>query len=274
VKIFDTNINFKEISFNRVINAFFKRITHPYYLFKYYLPFGFNKSNRKKISKLKNIHNGKRCFIIASGPSLKHIDFNFLKNEYTIAMNRGYMLEDQVGLKPNYLVCIDIKTQLKQFTNEYNNIKGITTFYNYNMKHLFDKFENRYFIQSKFSSKFIGKNMLFGNGKSVTYHCIQLAHYMGFSEVYLIGKDHSYDTSQIPGSSVKVTKKTNNHFLKNYYYKNQIYDSPDLMQEEIAYKIAKDFYEKTNRKIYDATINGKLDIFDKIDFFSLFQKTI
>lgn len=264
--------NVREITFKRVFIAILTRIRFLYHITAYFLPLGFYANNRKKIKQLKNINKGKRCFVVATGPSLNKIDFNLLKNEDLISMNRGYMIEAKFDISLNYLMCIDNRTQLKQFTESYNDLNHIPTFYDFRLHKMFDKLPNRYFILTRFSPRFMDSNgSIFGNGKSVTYTCIQLAYYLGYSEVYIIGKDHSYSTNAKAGTAVNVDSKTQNHFFKGYYNKKQIYDAPDYTGEEFAYKVALNHYTKNNRLIKDATIGGKLDIFPKIKFEDIFE---
>ena len=45
---------------------------------------------------------------------------------------------------------------------------------------------------------------------------------------------------------------------------------PDLDMSEIAYTMARQAYEQDNRQIVDATIDGKLTIFEKTDYDNLF----
>jgi len=94
---------------------------------------------------------------------------------------------------------------------------------------------------------------------------------MGFKEVYLIGKDHSYHTSEKAGSNITSTGKEENHFISGYYRKGQNWDAPDLKSEEFAYQLARKKFEETNREIKDATIGGKLTVFEKVDFYSIFH---
>lgn len=264
----------KDITISRIMKALLRRIVDIPHRIAWYLPWGFAEENRKKLIELKNIHLGKRCFIIANGPSLKHIDFSLLKNEITIGMNRVYLMKDVNGFEPNYLACIDKKSQLLQFTNEYDNLKTIN-FYNWDLRHIFKNKNKHIFLKERLNPKF-SKDLLkepFGSGKSVTYVCMQLAYFMGFNEVYLIGKDHSYDINAKAGAGIKSTGAEDNHFIKGYYKPGMNWDAPDYKSEEYAYKIAKKEYEKVGGVIKDATINGCLDIFEKIDFYSLFSKT-
>jgi hypothetical protein len=261
----------KDITFGRIMQAIIRRINDVPHRLVWYIPCGFPKKNRERLKRFNNIHRGKRCFVIANGPSLNKIDFKLLENEITIGMNRIYLMEKVNGFKPDYIVCIDRKSQLLQFTEEYNNQKGIS-FYEWNLRHLFDKKENFIFIKGKFSPKF-STNPVYeglGNGKSVTYACIQLAYYMGFDEVYLIGKDHSYQTNEKAGKGIKSTGNENNHFIKGYYKPGQNWDAPDYISEEFAYKLSREAFENDGRIIKDATIDGKLNVFEKVDFYKLF----
>lgn len=268
-------LNNKDITIQRILETIIRRIKDIPNAIAWYLPWGFAKLNKKRLKRFKDIHKDKRCFIIANGPSLKAVDFKLLQDEYTFGMNRIYLMEQTNGFKPKYLACIDKKSQLLQFTDEYNKQTGIC-FYEWSLRHLFDKKENFIFIKGKFSPGF-SKNPVvrrLGNGRTVTYACIQLAYYMGFNEVYLIGKDHSYHVPEHARFGIKSTGNEDNHFISGYYNKGQKWDAPDYKSEEFAYKLAKEKYESEGRIIKDATINGKLSIFEKVDYVELINKRL
>jgi hypothetical protein len=46
---------------------------------------------------------------------------------------------------------------------------------------------------------------------------------------------------------------------------------PDLETSERAYTMAKDAYARDGREVFDATIGGKLTVFPKVDYLSLFR---
>jgi len=226
--------------------------------------------NKEKILKFKDIHKGDRCFIIANGPSLKNMDLSLLKNEITIGMNRIHLMKDINGFVPTYVVVADIDIQLKQFTQEYNDVQ-LTRFYNWNARGLFNNVENLMFFKESFQPEFQSDfTKKIGTGKSVTYSCLQLAFYMGFKEVILIGKDHSYNISGTPHKSVESTGKEDNHFIKGYFKKGMKWDIPDYVGEEYSYRLAKRAYEEIGGQILDATIGGKLLVFNKVNFSDLF----
>ncbi len=47
--------------------------------------------SNKRLKKYQNLYNGKRCFVIGNGPSLKNTDLSLLKDEYAFGMNRIYL---------------------------------------------------------------------------------------------------------------------------------------------------------------------------------------
>src|SRR6187551_16933 len=59
----------------------------------------------RRLAALKDIHKGKRAFIIGNGPSLKQTDLSKLKNEITFGMNRVYLAFPDWGFSTTYL-CI------------------------------------------------------------------------------------------------------------------------------------------------------------------------
>lgn len=248
------------------------RIFFLYNYMYYKLPIGFPKKNREGICSFKNKHRGKRCFIIANGPSLKKIDFDLLRDDITIGMNRIYLMKEVNGFMPTYLICIDKWVQIAQFYKEYDEL-NMPCFFDFDMHNYFSMKSNQFFIKTNPFNSFFSEDVVdkfFGGGRSVTYQCIQLAYYMGFSEVYLIGKDHSYNTKEVPGKIIESLGDEENHFIKGYYKKGQKWGSPDYKAEEKAYSLAKKAFEKDGRIIKDATIEGKLNIFEKIKYEELF----
>jgi hypothetical protein len=95
---------------------------------------------------------------------------------------------------------------------------------------------------------------------------MQLAYFMGFSEVILIGVDHSF-TTQGPAHKEVVSEGSDpDHFDPNYFGKGFRWQLPDLAQSEKGYAELKKMFEEDNRRILDATVNGKLNVFPKVDF--------
>jgi hypothetical protein len=95
---------------------------------------------------------------------------------------------------------------------------------------------------------------------------MQLAYFMGFDEVVLIGVDHSFKTKGTPNITVISEGDDEDHFASEYFGKGFRWQLPDLEASEIAYMKAKEAFEADGRKIIDATIDGKLTVFPKADY--------
>lgn len=237
----------------------------------------------KGISQYKDKHAGRRCFIVANGPSLRPEDLDLLHDcgEITFGMNRIYKLFDQTSWRPTYYVCEDELIAQSQQA-EINAIKVEAKFIPIELKwwhrasiqdacyfHLNYNEQERY----PFSFSTDIAHQLDCRG-TVTFSCMQLAAYMGFTEIYLLGVDHNYRvTIDINGNT--VTDPTQ----KDYFcegYDADIKDSVvhDMGNNTRAYMDAKAYCDSTGGKttIYNATRGGKLEVFQRVDFDSLFRR--
>src|SRR5512146_1828968 len=61
----------------------------------------------RRLTALKDIHKGKRAFVVANGPSLKQTDMSQLKNECTFGMNRIYLMFPELGFSTTYLTVVN-----------------------------------------------------------------------------------------------------------------------------------------------------------------------
>ena len=107
-------------------------------------------------------------------------------------------------------------------------------------------------------------------GATVTNVTLQLAFHMGFKQVILVGLDHNYATTGKPNTTVTSQGDDPNHFSPSYFGKGFRWQLPDLDTSEIGYAFARDAYRKARRQVLDATVGGKLTIFPKVDYNSLF----
>jgi len=259
-------LKFKDITFARLVAAIWRRILNlrEWYSWKFS---ALAKQHQQKIRQFKSIHQGKRCFIIANGPSLKKTDLSFLKDEFTIGMNRIYLLFNELGFKPTYYVCSN-NLLLEQFTDDIDALK-MPKFLNWSRKELFTN-ENSHFVKHFLSlndgfSTDISKGT-YGGG-TVTYFALQLAYYMGFTEVYLVGLDHNFAEKGTPNKTeVRTENEDKSHFHPNYFPKGIKWQLPDLLRSELAYELAAKHFGQDNRKVEDLTVGGKCEVFPKREY--------
>jgi len=235
------------------------------------------------LKQYKNYGKGKRCFIIGNGPSLNNIDITLLKDEVTFGVNGIFLLYDKMGFEPTfYLIndnlvmedrCKDIDAfvckSIKIIPRNY--IRKITNKENTHFVEFYDVFNYKMFPYfSKSPTKYCW------NGGTVSYFCMQMAFYFGFSEVYLVGFDHYYtipESAEVNGVHITSTDDDVNHFSPDYFGKGYKWHDPMVNRMEVSYKKAKKVYEKHGRKIYNATKGGNLEVFPRVDFKSLFSNS-
>jgi hypothetical protein len=225
-----------------------------------------------KIRSFHNKHDGDRCFIIGNGPSLNKTDLSLLKDEYTFGLNRIYLLFPKLGFHTSYFVSIN-RLVIEQFNKDIEELP-MPKFINWHAREHISQKQDLYFIRDPYDGSMgfshnPGKRIW--EGATVTYVAMQLAYYMGFREVFLIGVDHSFTTKGEPNKEVTSQGGDPNHFDPSYFGKGYRWQLPDLDFSEKAYRIAKTYFETDGRKIVDATIGGKLEVFEKADYSSLFE---
>lgn len=229
------------------------------------------KQTRKEILQYHNLHQGERCFIIGNGPSLKNTDLSKLKNEYTFGMNRIYLAFDEMGFDTSYYVSVN-DLVIEQCATEIQEL-DIPRFVSWRAgKHWLSNEEKLFFLYTTYTEPKFSKNIRnrLWESATVTYVALQLAYYMGFKEAILIGVDHNFETKGKANTTVVSEGDDPNHFHPGYFGKGFRWQLPDLEMSEVGYQMAKEAFEKDGRKVLDATVGGKLTIFEKVDFNSLF----
>lgn len=231
-------------------------------------------SKYSTLAAYKNRYQGQRCFIIGNGPSLCVSDLEKLKDfkEICFGSNRIYRIYEQTKWRPAYYVAIDTMGMKKpdmDFLHQHADASFFIADYYYAD---IDKIENATgfrMINRIYSNN---ENIYFSNditegvasGRTVTYAMLQLACYMGFTEIYLLGVDFSW------GEDGRDT-----HFCKDYSNadEDKIQRTQAIRNKaeiERAYRSAQNYAKQHNIKIYNATRGGHLEVFERIDFDSLF----
>lgn len=234
----------------------------------------------KKIRRYNEKYLGKRCFIVANGPSLTPQDLDVLHNngEITFGMNRIYKMFDKTDWRPTFYVCED-ELIAKEQQIEINAIESTEKFIPIELKwwhgieilnalyfHLNYKQENAF--PYSFSPDIAHQIDCRG---TVTFTCIQIAAYMGFSEIYLLGVDHNYQKTIDINGNVIVDPNVKDYFCEGYDDDIKDVVVHDMGKNTLAYLDAKKYCDTTQKNlIFNATRGGKLEVFQRVDFDSLF----
>jgi hypothetical protein len=224
----------------------------------------------RKLDELKNLHRGKRCFIIGNGPSLKQTELPLLRNETTFGMNRIYLMFPELGFPTTYYLAIN-SLVVEQCAKDINALP-MPRFVSWRSHNLIQSDEDLVYLHTTYTGpKFAhdARGRLW-EGATVTYVALQLAFHMGFSQAILIGVDHSFSTQGRPNTTIVSQGGDADHFNANYFGKGFRWQLPDLETSERGYHMAKEAYQNAGREVLDATVGGKLTVFPKVDFTSLF----
>lgn len=206
---------------------------------------------------LKNIvTRTERCIIVGNGPSLKEVPDFFLEKYDTFGSNRIYL-----RFEPTFHVTVN-PLVLEQCAKEIAKIECLR------------------FVASSFEKEIPGSFPLISKalphfsrrpwegiyeGFTVTYVSLQLAFWMGYKSVLLIGVDHRYEYDGEPNQEVVSEGPDPNHFDPEYFGAGFRWHLPDLARSERAYHMAKTVYEADGRHILNLTKNTALDVFEKGD---------
>ncbi|SER11175.1 Glycosyltransferase like family 2 [Thalassovita gelatinovora] len=232
---------------------------------------------------LRALHNqfqGERCFIIGNGPSLNKHDLSLLEGEYSFGVNSFYYKTRDSGFRPTFYVVED-SSVMKENIEEIRAYEAPFKFFPTLYKRLHPEAPNTFFFEMnrgfyersspnyavpRFSTD--ASRVLYC-GQSVTYINLQLAFFMGFTEVHLIGMDFDYvipKSHKRKGDVLLSDTDDPNHFHKDYFGKGKTWKDPKLERVLMNYRQADIAYSAVNRKIYNATIGGKLEVFDRADY--------
>lgn len=222
--------------------------------------------SRQRLELMKDAFAGKRCFIIGNGPSLLQTDLSKLRGECTFGLNRGYLLFDRIGEPTTFLVAVN-RYVVEQFGDELLRAPS-TLFVSWRSRRLIRPSADPIYLRRSRPFTFSDDIAQHGawEGATVTYVAMQLAFHLGFTEVVLIGVDHSFADKGPANKLITSSGTDSNHFDPDYFGAGVKWQLPDLEVSEAAYRLALDAFSRAGRSIVDATVGGALDVFPKVSF--------
>ncbi|PJZ86286.1 hypothetical protein CH366_09285 [Leptospira harrisiae] len=250
-----------------------------YKLRRYLANFGISFiANDNRYYRLKNRYKGAECFIVGNGPSLRAEDLNWIaeKKILSFGVNKIHLIYPQTQWRPNFYVCEDIPVleTIKEIVNEENDItKFLMKIPGINL----DKntiYINR--IASEFTDMdfFLEPVPFLFCGQTVIYICLQLALFMGFKKIYLLGIDFSwnFDDADPDDEGFSILKSDSPHFVPNYFQKGE--KQYLVTREHFEYMVrilhfAKEILNDLGVEVFNATRGGKLEVFPRVSIDTL-----
>lgn len=224
-----------------------------------------------RLESLHNRHHGETVVLVANGPSLNRMDLSPLRRENVIGMNKIFLGFKRFRFYPRYYVAVNAKVieQSAEQIKALNCVKFISK----RRGDLVPEDGLTYHLDTKNPPARFCHDISQGlhEGWTVTYAALQIAYFLGFTTVVIIGMDHRFTYSGAPNEARVLDGPDPNHFSPDYFGRGQSWDNPDLVRSEESYRIARAEFEKDGRRIIDATVDGACTIFEKADFTTLFR---
>ncbi len=231
----------------------------------------------KQLRKLKDSHINERCFIVATGPSLTIEDVQKLKNEKTFFMNSSFKLYSQLDWRPTFYSILEPPLTQRIIDNndiDFNDFATEYCFFN-RLSRKIVKCDKAMFIELNWLDHIrkYGESKLFKYEPDLSLVCydyysstqqlINIAMYMGFKKIYIIGADNDY----LSGKQHFAECKGEPPMEYQLALKSQT--ANDLGYEYIG-KIAKD----KGVKIFNTTRGGKVKPFPRVDLDDVLEKNL
>jgi hypothetical protein len=243
---------------------------------------GLDLPTTERLMALRDRHKGERCVIIGNGPSLNKTDLDLLRGTATFGVNGIYYADTRLPEPLTFYVVEDTKVfeentpDVLAYGREKAGTFILPTLYRpslgpdddpvlFRMNGGFYRSTDPSFARPRFSTN--AAEVLYC-GQSVTLINLQLAYWMGFSEVGLIGMDFSYAIPQgtkISGNLYTSAGDDPNHFDSRYFGAGKTWKDPKLNRVLANYNLAKAIYESDGRRIVNCTVGGALEAFTRED---------
>ena len=243
----------------------------------------------KVFEKYKNIHKGKRVFLVANGPSLNDIDLDLIKDELSFAMNRISLMYDKTKWRPTYYLFSSTNVRpdkpwakkWQKSVRDFLATKETTSFVADMFRSYIDPYSE--FMNTKwFNSMTENKPDALGNIKETCFStdvvkridktgttmnlALQLCYHMGFKEIVFVGADLGWtkDTG---------TSSDPNHFDKDYVAEILKPEKANNQMRNV-HSLALKYFLKRDDKVnfFNASKKTVLDVYPIIDFESYIKK--
>lgn len=217
------------------------------------------------LEQLRGAWTGQPALVVANGPSLNKTPLDRFTGVRSIGMNKIDLIFPRTTWRPDLIVCennVVVKQHAPLMAQH-----GIPV-------HL--SWKARFFVPRRLRGQFhyfltrntpaFSTDITAGLGTSatVTYVALQYAYFLGANPVILVGCDHSFTFTGAPGNYQTMKGADQNHFDPNYFAKGAVWGTPNLEESERGYRKAREAFAIGGRIVVDASIEGKLRVFDKV----------
>jgi hypothetical protein len=226
---------------------------------------------------------------MGNGPSLNQTDLALLRNEYVWGTNRCYLLFDRIPWRPSFYTAVDnrvVPDISRDIRGLVRDMRSTLFFFPvaFRTKRILCSDKNVYWYNQVLLDESrlpggmfsIDAALKVSSVRTVTIAALQLAVYLGFNPIYLIGCDTSY---KIPSSvyhekgdpdRLVSTQDDPNHFDPDYFGKGRKWHDPHVDRMIFHFQQAKTVCDELGVSVYNATVGGNLEVYPRVEFNDLF----
>lgn len=256
-------------------------------------PYNLIKANKA----IKDTHKGERCFILGNGPSLKTIDFKKLADEFVFSVNYFNLIEGYQDAKTNVHLWMDLNTfdmrpEVKEDpvllkrnfediikenpvcfipADAYPFVKKTGLDNDLDIKYVIP---GRTMVDKKILDVDLTKTLYASS--TVVQYAIQIAIYMGFSEIYLLGCDstnilthlntilgQSNTSLHAYSSKIDNAESATRELMQTWKTNRFIYDHYVIFR---GYDLLNDYCNKVGVKLYNCSNPTLITEIQRADF--------
>jgi hypothetical protein len=225
-----------------------------------------NTPTKKKLESIKGIKKGERCILVGTAPSINLIDLSKITDEFIFLVNRGYLLRDRFNKDPDAIMLANpyafaeygefILSQYWDYiflSCEISDKKPIKDNEIWFSQWEYPRMDEAFFQPDCTEPLY--------HANTVVLSALQIAVWMGFSEIIIVGVDLSFDEKKphfykTVGNELHRSKSVSmgmaGRMLRGFQYAAQYIDL------------------HSSSKVYNAGIGGNLECFPRIDWNCLY----
>jgi hypothetical protein len=222
--------------------------------------------NNRAIANCRNSEAGLTGVLIGTGPSLKALDLRRFGGIPTIGCNKLFLLDEAYRFRPRHLVVED-RLVLEDVAEALRAYEGSRKWYPIDRYGIDDAdyyfaLWRQYEPFPQFTSNFCREVF---TGWTVSYIMIQLAIFLGWSRILLVGMDGigSLPHAIYDGPVAQSTEADQNHFDPRYYGPGQRFHQPRPKATRVALELARDELAVRGVEILNCSPSSKLSVFPK-----------
>lgn len=210
-------------------------------------------------------HLGETGIVLCNGPSLNRVDFDLIRGYPIFGLNKIYLAFRRFRFYPRYFVAVN-RLVVEQGISEIEHIPCIKFLPLEICVDLKWVPPLAFLMRTKHPQEHFYKDVGRGvnEGSTVTYVALQIAYYMGFSRIIILGMDHKYSYVGRPHDETLLDGDDPNHFDPKYF-SGMLWNNPDLFASEESYRVARWCYSQDGRRIIDSTEGGMCPVFEKME---------